>query len=179
MSQHTNKLLSRKTFIYLILLVFVCIFSYCMYCRYQSKKVHLDDEPNLNDLAENTDTSFENVDVISAFDTERYDKINVYINAGTATGISFTVLKENQTIFNDLLSMVLSNDYQYMVADNIRVDMEYAFSLTLLDSATDLSVTFFVFGDDTIRLDGQFMKISPSLDFSAVNNALYWFRHQS
>lgn len=113
-----------------------------------------------------SDTSF----VVEDYNFEAVEEIFIYINAGTASGKSYLVTREDEEYFNDILNMFWNSDNSFSATESGYDDYDYNYyvSLKCTDEAED--ITIFVFDVTLIRINGIFYRCTVDLDYDPVIN---------
>ena len=132
-----------------------------------------------SNIAGSTMSGEEIVSFINEYDASSIDDAFVYLNSSSAIGTAMNVTRaEDPECLSGLVSMVFNDKFIYTETSSAYDSKGYSFYITYTNTRTSESFTVFIFDNETIKIDGVFLKASTPLDYKTVNKALKEFRTQ-
>ena len=111
--------------------------------------------------------------VLENYRIDEVDEIFVYINAGTAQGLNYTISKEDyEKTVKDVASIVFNDYVEYKSGPFSYGAKEYDFYIVFKDYDTNEEVTIFVFDTEKICYEGTFFYASQELVTGKINSII-------
>ena len=108
---------------------------------------------------------------IDSFNTINIDEIDVYINAGTAAGVSETIKKyDNATMLQFIVEELYPVDYSETMRSY--TDEEYDFSITYVSNTTNEAITIYYMEDGIFRIDKTYYAMESGINKSIIEKII-------